>query len=804
MTGNEFQEYLKKSFMILDGATGTELIKRGMPSGVCPELWVYEHPEAICDIHNAYIAAGSNIVYAPTFGGNRCKLAEFGLADRLGEIVTSLVKITKNNAGSRALVFGDIAPTGKFIEPSGELDFDEAVAIFREAAQAMKDGGADGFAIETMMDLQEARAALLGVREAAPDLPVIVTMTFESSRRTLTGNTPEAALVTLQALGADAFGCNCSTGPEEMAQVIAALKPYARIPLIAKPNAGLPRLENGKTCFSMDAKMFASYGKILADAGASIFGGCCGTTPEHIAALAGNIRDIPFQYTPAEYRSVVSSASRICEIGKKFVVIGERINPTGKKAFQAELRSGSLDMAMDFALQQSEAGAGILDVNVGLSGIDEKETMRKLVAKLCRSTGEVLCIDSTDPATVEAALRLYPGRALLNSISAEKNRLEKVLPIAAKYGAMLIALPLTDDGIPSGADGRMAAVDRIIAEAARYGYCEKDICVDALIMAVASDNQAAWSALEVISRCSERGLHTVCGLSNISFGLPERSLVNRTFLGMALGRNLSMAIANPLFPELMSMVIAADSLLGRDEKMNRLLEFSEKQKSGGTSGQISSQRSFALSPVEAVKDAVLRGDSDRIESRLQAALDAGNSPEYLLNEVMIPAITEVGKKYEEKKFFLPQLISGAEAMSRGSAFLEPLLISGGSQPEKKAKFIIATVKGDIHDIGKNIVATVLKNYGFEVIDLGKDVPPEVIIDRALAEKADLIGLSALMTTTMGAMKDTVELARRRGLTSLKFIVGGAVVDKEFADSIGAVYAADPMSAVNAAEALIAQ
>ena len=796
MTREEFRKLCTGNFTVLDGATGTELIKRGMPAGVCPELWVYEHPESICDIHNAYIAAGSNIVYAPTFGGNRIKMAEFGLADRRYEIVSSLVRTAKENAGNRALVFGDIAPTGRFVEPFGDLDFEEAVSIFKEAAIAMLDGGADGFAIETMMDIQEARAALFGVREAAPDMPVIVTMTFDQNGRSLSGSTPEAALITLQSSGADAFGCNCSTGPEEMAKNIAAMRPYAKIPLIAKPNAGLPKLVNGKTVFSLDAPAFGNFAALLASAGAQILGGCCGTTPAHISALAGKLQDLaPLPVSP-ENHAVVSSAGKIRQIGKSFTIIGERINPTGKKAFQAELREGKLDMMMDFALQQIDAGAQILDVNMGLSGIDERDMMRKAVCRLVKSAAVPLCIDSTDPETVEAALRIYPGRALLNSISAEKERLEKVLPIAARYGAMIIALPLTDNGIPESAADRMAAVDTIIAEAAKYGYSTNDIAVDALIMAVASSPEAAKTALEVIRICSAENINTVCGLSNVSFGMPDRQLLNRTFLGLALGNGLAMAIANPLSVEIMTMVKAADALLARDPKMAEYTAFA-----AGNNVE-KSVAPAALSPSEAVKMCILRGDESGITGRIDAALQAGLAPEAILNEILIPAITEVGEKYEKKEFFLPQLTAGAEAMSKAAAYLEPMLAGKTDDGTQKVKFILATVQKDIHDIGKNIVAVVLKNYGFEVIDLGKDVPPEVIIDTAVKENVKFVGLSALMTTTMGSMKETLELARKRGLDDIHFIVGGAVVDENFAREIGAIYAADPMSAVNAVKTIL--
>ena len=793
MTGNDFRELCNRKFLVLDGATGTELAKHGMPAGVCPEKWVCDHPQSICDIHNAYIAAGSDIVYAPTFGGNRLKLAEFGLDGELFEIVSTLCRTAKNNAGNRALVFGDIAPTGRFVEPFGDLPFEDAVAIFKEAALAMLDGGVDGFAIETMMDLQEARAALLGVREAAPGLPVIVTMTFDASGRTLTGSTPEAALITLQALGADAFGCNCSTGPQEMAAVIGRLKQFARIPLVAKPNAGLPKLENGKTVFSMDAGKFASFAADLTSAGAVILGGCCGTAPEYIASLSSALQKIPFTAPCFAPGGVVSSAAEICEFGKRFTIIGERINPTGKKALQAELREGKLDMVMDFAIQQQAAGAQLLDVNMGLSGINETEMMRKAVCRLVRSITLPLCIDSTDPETVEAALRIYPGRALLNSISAENGRIEAIMPIAARYGAMFVALPLTSDGISDDPQERMAVADKIIAAAAGYGYTPADIVVDAMIMAVAVDPQAAVAALGVVRCCQERNLRTVCGLSNISRRAADRKLLNLTFLGMLTGQGLSAAIADP--QEIMPTVKAAEALLGKDAQM---LDYTAFATNADLAGQIPLDE---LPPPEAVRECVLRCDSDRIIKYIDLALANGSAPELLLNEALIPAITTVGEKYEKKEFFLNQLTGAAEAMSRGAEYLESMLTAADNGGKQKIKFILATVKGDIHDIGKNIVGVVLKNYGFEVIDLGKDVPPEVIIDTAVAQNVKLIGLSALMTTTMKAMGETVALAKSRNLHDLHFIVGGAVVDADFAAEIGAVYAADPMGTVNAANKL---
>ena len=798
MTRNEFRQLAYRG-LVLDGATGTELAKLGMPSGVSPELWIYENPSAIERVHNAYIAAGSKIVYAPTFGGNSCKLDEFGIADRQEEIIGSLMRTTKANASKQgAWVFGDIAPTGRFVEPYGDLPFEEAVAIFRQLASILAANGADGFAIETMMDLQEARAALLGCREAAPELPCIVTMTFEESGRSLTGVEPVSALVALQVLGADAFGCNCSTGPGDMAKVVEKLLPYAKIPLIAKPNAGLPRFENGRTVFPMGAEEFAGYVPELLEKGAVILGGCCGTTPQHIKSLADRLKNETIPAKPAPKEGVISSVSQYREVYSDgpFVLIGERINPTGKKALQAELREGKTDMVFEFAVQQTSAGADVLDINMGLSGIDEKEMMKKALSRVLLSTSAILCIDSTDPETVEAALRFYPGRALFNSVSLEKNRIEKILPIAAKYGAMPVLLPLTDEGIPRTADERMRVVDLILEETSKFGYTSADVCIDALIMTVSADSSAALTALEVISRCSERKLNTVCGLSNVSFGLPARQLINKAFLGMAMGRGLNMAIANPLFTDIVDMINARNVLTANDKDFAAFI--GKYAENASEKAVVAKQE---LSPVEALRSAVMQGNTPKMPELAARCLESGSSVQDLIDKILIPAITEVGDKYSRKEYFLPQLIRSAEAMQSAMAYLEPLMASSNGSGRTKTQVIIATVKGDIHDIGKNIVAVMLKNYDFDVIDLGKDVPAELIIDTAVEKNIKVILLSALMTTTMGNMKEVVDLAVSRGLNDLKFIVGGAVVDEEFAKSIGATYGNTPMDSVRAAQKL---
>lgn len=797
MSRKKFNDLINKKVVLVDGATGTEFIKRGMPQGVSPELWALENLDAVHEIHNAYIDAGSDIVYIPTFGGNRLKLDEFGLADRVYEMNCSLAKAVKKNIGGRALAFGDIAPTGKFVEPFGDLAFEDAVDIYKEQVKALLDGGVDGFAIETMMDIQETRAAVLAVKESC-DLPVIVTMTFESNTRTLTGNDPLSALITLQALGIDAFGCNCSTGPEDMIGVIKSIKPYAKIPLLTKPNAGMPKLVCGETVFDMGADEFAGHVDELVEAGANIIGGCCGTTPEHIKAQADAARGLKPVQPLVKAVSAVSAPHVACLLGQDqpFRVIGERINPTGKKKLQEELREGKFGMVRQYAAEQLSGGADILDVNMGLSGIDEKAMMLDVVSLLAQGTALPLCIDSTDSEVIEAALRLYPGRALVNSISAEKDRLEKTLPIAAKYGAMFILLPLDDAGIPETAEGRVALSQKIFSEAQKYGYQREDIVLDALIMTVSSNQSAAKVSLDLIEWASrEFKVSTVCGLSNVSFGMPERQWINAAFLGMALGRGLNMAIANPSSEILMSLIAGGDVLAERDRKMHRYVEkFSGVEKTVQTTKK-------NIDPAQRVFNCVVEGHDDTISEAIAEALAAGIQAKTLVDDCLIPAINKVGDLYDSKKYFLPQLIMGADAMRKAFEVLEPHLAEGsGHEKGKKAVVIMATVEGDIHDIGKNIVSLMLRNYGFEVVDLGKDVSAPRIINAAKEHKAQIIGLSALMTTTMIKMEEVVKLAKAEKLTNVKIMIGGAVVDQNYADQIGAdAYAVDAMESVRLAK-----
>lgn len=800
MNKEQFFSFLKDNIMILDGATGTELQKRGMPKGVCPEKWVIENPEVIIKVQRGYIDAGSNAVYTCTFGGNRIKLEEFGLGDKTVEINAQLARLSRKAVGDKGFVVGDLAPTGQFVRPFGDMPFETCVEVYKEQVKGLLEGGVDFFVVETMMDIQEARAALIAVKESC-DLPVCVSMTFDENGQTLMGTDPITALITLQSLGADAVGCNCSTGPKDMLKIIKTMKPYAKVPLIAKPNAGLPKLIDGQTFFDMGAEEFGTYVEEFAKSGVNLFGGCCGTSPLYIEEIKKNIKGLKPLKIKAENISAVTSARSTVVLGfnQSTAVVGERINPTGKKKLQEELREGKTSEVRRFAVEQLEKGAKILDVNVGMPGIDEKETMVKIIELLVPMVDAPLCLDSSSPEVLEAALRIYPGRALINSISAEKVKLEKLLPVAAKYGAMFILLPLSDEGVPATAEERYTVIKTVFESAAKYGYEKNDIVVDGLVMTVSSDQKAAIETLKVIDWCTNTfGCGTILGLSNVSFGLPERNWVNSAFLAMAMGRGLTMAIMNPSSEALMSIKMAGDVLTAKDKNSLKYIEyFGNSTNVKPTQAQNSEQ-----TVTERIYGAVVGGDRENIRAYIEAGLKEGLEPSYIVDKFLIPAITHVGDLYDKKEYFLPQLIQSAEAMKEAFGYVEPMLKKDGVQEKAKAGIVIATVKGDIHDIGKNIVGLMLKNYGFEVYDLGKDVSAEEIINVAKEKKVRIIGLSALMTTTMMEMKTVIELAKREGLTA-RFMVGGAVVTESFAKEIGADgYSEDAYSAVKLANRLL--
>ena len=705
--------------------------------------------------------------------------------------------------------------TGEQLYPLGDLMFEDLVDVYKEQAKIIAEAGADLFVVETMMSLQECRAAVLAIREVC-DLPVMVSLTYNEDGRTLYGTDPVTAVVVMQSLGADAVGMNCSTGPEAMLEPIAKMAEYATIPLLAKPNAGMPELIDGQTVFNVEPEEFAEVGKKLVEEGAAIIGGCCGTTPEHIRALKEAVKGIPVKAPLQTKRRMLTSERKAVEItlDGRFMVIGERINPTGKKKLQAELKEGSLNLVRTMALEQEENGASILDINMGMNGIDEKEMMLRTIYEVTSTVDCPLCIDSSHVDIIEAALRIYPGRALINSISLEKEKFEKLLPIAKKYGAMFILLPLSDEGLPKDSAEKHGIIRTIMDEAVRIGMAKEDIIVDGLVATIGANPNAALECFETFSYCkNELELPTACGLSNISFGLPERTYVNTAFLTMAIANGLTMAIANPSQELLMNAAFASDMLLNKKESDIRYIErmnfLSEKyagmervmvQKTpAGTSaagGEIRKE-----STGSGVFQAVLKGNKEHILEEVKKMLDGGAKPDEIINEHLIAAINEVGELFDKKKYFLPQLISSANTMKLAIEYLEPMLER--SNTEAMATIVVATVEGDIHDIGKNLVVLMLKNYGYHVIDLGKDVPADVIVDTAMNEGAKVIGLSALMTTTMMRMKDVVELAKEKGCTA-KIVIGGAAITESFSDEIGADgYSKDAAECVKLVERLLA-
>lgn len=839
MTTQELYSLMNTSPLYLDGATGSNLQKAGMPSGICPEMWILKHPDILIDLQKQFLEAGTQILYAPTFSGNRLKLKEYGLDEYIVEMNTQLVDLSRQAiaaSGKQAYIAGNLTMTGESLAPMGSLELETLIDIYKEQAQILLDAGADLFVVETMMSLAETRAALIAIKEIC-DLPVITSMTFNEDGRTLYGTDPKTAVVVLQSLGADVIGVNCSTGPEEMTEIVRLMRHYANVPILAKPNAGLPKLIDGETVYDMTSDEFASFGPALIEAGASVLGGCCGTTPEHIAKLVAATKDMTPQPVNTTIYRVLASERKTQEIdiNGRFLVIGERINPTGKKKLQASLREGDLDLVTDMAEQQEAMGADILDINMGMNGINEKEMMLKAIDTVTMTTSLPLCIDSSHVDIIETALRHYPGRALINSISLETEKFEKLLPIARKYGAMFILLPLSDEGIPETIEKKKEIIHTIMDRALSLGLRKEDIVVDGLVATVGANKRAALETLETISYCkNELGLATVSGLSNISFGLPNRAYVNGAFVTMAIQNGLTMAIANPSSEVMMSLAYASDLLLNKEESDIRYIErmaqvaaakeeaeaaqaalraagndsavnFTGKNDDNAKNSRTSEKSASknAAKNGSAVFQCVLKGNKKSIINEAKAELDKGRLPGDIINEDLIPAINEVGDLFEKKTYFLPQLISSAEAMKTAIEYLEPMLSTDdGDGP--KTTIVIATVEGDIHDIGKNLVALMLKNYGFRVIDLGKDVSREIIVQTAIDENADFIALSALMTTTMMRMKDVVELVHEKHLKT-KVIIGGAVITQSFADEIGADgYSKDAAEAVKLVQRLIGE
>ncbi len=810
MNKQEFRALIQKNPIFLDGATGSNLQKRGMPTGVCPEQWILENRDIMIALQRSFVDAGSNIVYAPTFTANRIKLREYGLEEQIRQMNLDLVALSKEAVGDKAYVAGDLTMTGEQLAPMGHLDFEELIDIYKEQIGYLIEAGVDLLIVETMMSLQETRAALIAAKETC-ELPVMVTMTFESDGRTLYGTDATTAAVVLESLGADAIGTNCSTGPDKMADVVRRMAEVTTVPIIAKPNAGLPSLDSdGNTVYDMGAEEFGTCMKILVEAGASIVGGCCGTTPGHILKTKESVGNMQILHREAPKKRFLTSERKTVAFGldDNFIIVGERINPTGKKKLQEQLRAGSMDMVVDFAEEQEACGAGILDINMGMSGIDEKAMMLKTLDTLGGITNLPLSLDSSHVDVLEAALRRYPGRALINSISLEKVKIDNLLPIAKKYGAMFVLLPLSDKGLPENTEEKISIIEEVQARAYEIGMRKEDIIVDGLVATVGANKNAAIETLETIRYCKENNLATICGLSNISFGLPERSFVNTTFLTMAIQAGLTMAIANPSQELLVSCAFASDLLLNKEGADLRYIELMDAVKAKREAlGQLptansgihinmagSKQDSGSVTVTDKLYADVLKGNGGAVVEDTKKALAEGHEAKDLLDNVLLCAINEVGELFDKGKYFLPQLIASAEAMKASIEYLEPMLAKGQSAKEMPT-VVIATVEGDIHDIGKNLVALMLKNYGFKVIDLGKDVPKERIIEAAREHNAQVIALSALMTTTMQQMRHVIDYAKECDMPA-KIIVGGAVITQEYADEIGADgYSKDAADAV---------
>ena len=838
MTREEFITLSKDHILYLDGATGSNLVKAGMPSGVCPEQWILEHQDVMLQLQKDYVQAGTNILYAPTFTANRVKLAEYHLEKNMTSMIRDLVAISKKAAestpGHPVYVAGDLTMTGEQLKPMGKIELETLIDIYKEQILCLVDAGADLLVVETMMSLAETRAALIAAKEVC-DLPVIATLTFEADGRTLFGTDAKTAAIVLESLGASAIGANCSTGPAQMESIISEMVSHTRIPVIAKPNAGLPFLdENGTTCYNMEAEEFAEEMEVLVNAGATILGGCCGTTPEFIRQIHerfGTDAKVAASRRPDGIRYLTSERiTHSFGLDDGFFVVGERINPTGKKALQAQLREGSFEKVIQFAEEQEACGAKVLDINMGMSGIDEKASMLRALEEVSGVTNLPLSLDSSYVEVLEAALRNYPGRALVNSVSLETEKFEKLLPIVAKYGAMFILLPLSDAGLPKDIEEKKEIIHKIYDRALSLGMCKEDIVVDGLVATVGANPKAALETLETIRYCKENGFATICGLSNISFAMPERSFVNTAFLTLAIQAGLTMAIANPSQELLMSCALAADLLLNKEEAALRYIEYAggvrerreEKEAElakklallenqgttakTGTAGNAAKETTTDNGPQinemqDKLKTAVLKGNRNGIVKITKEALESGEKPAELLNQVLLPAINQVGEFFDQGKYFLPQLIASAEAMKNSIEVLEPLLQTGGTGEEMPV-VVIATVEGDIHDIGKNLVALMLKNHGFHVIDLGKDVPQAKILESAKEHHAEFIALSALMTTTMQRMREIVAAAKEEGITA-KIIIGGAVITQEYADEIGADgYSKDAADAVKLAKSLM--
>lgn len=778
---SNIRDLLGKQLLFFDGATGTQLQARGLKPGEIPEFWNFTHPDIVGAVHKAYYDAGSNIVKSNTFGANRVKLNNPIFS--IKEIIKAAVDIAKKAADGRENKFValNMGPTGKLLAPYGDLPFEEAVSAFGEMARYGEEAGADLVLIETMSDIYEIKAAIIGCKENC-SLPIFVTMTFDEGGKLLTGGTVAAAVAMCEALGVEAVGFNCGLGPKQVQKLLPEMLAGCNLPIITNPNAGLPVERDGKTCYDVEPDEYAEMMYEMVQQGVSIAGGCCGTTPAHIIRLIEKCKNLPAGGYRNNNNTVISSYGRAVNISEGPVIIGERINPTGKKRLKEALQNSDLDYICRLGLEQINAGSHILDVNVGTNGVNEPEMIAKVIPALQAITDTPLQIDSSNFEAMEKALRCYNGKPMLNSVNGKEESLEKVLPLAKKYGAVVVALCLDDSGIPDTAEGRIAIADRIIARAAEYGIPSGDIVVDPLALTISTDAKNAATACEVIRAMKARGMNTVMGVSNISFGLPGRDAVNSTFFSIALAAGLSCGIINPQSKAMMDAYYGYRALAGYDEGCKEYVaRYADAPKAQAT-----------IVTEIGLYDAIVKGLLDASKKAAAEELAKGVAPLDIINQKMIPALDFVGHGFENKTMFLPQLLMSADAAKAAFDVIRESVGAGEAQGET---VIIATVHGDIHDIGKNIVKVLMENYGYKVIDLGKDVPVETIVSTAEQTGAKAVGLSALMTTTVAAMEETIKALRVK--CDCKIVVGGAVLTEDYAQAIGAdYYAPNAVSAVN--------
>ncbi|MBP2642346.1 MAG: metH 2 [Firmicutes bacterium] len=785
---------------IFDGAMGTMLQENGLPPGYCPELWNVEHPEKVTAVHKRYVESGADIIETNTFGANRIKLSHYHLSEEVTKLNLAAVKAARDACGPNTKIAGSVGSTGKFIAPLGDLPFETAYNVFLEQVSALDEGGVDYISIETFLDIQEMRAALLAAK-AATTKPIICQLTFSEDGRTVTGTDPATAAVILEALGADIIGANCSLGPDQFINIIKTMASHCQVPLSAQPNAGIPELINGQTSFPMGPKEFASWATKLIDAGASYIGGCCGTTPAHIKEIRAAISGHVPSHRPATIsHTALASRSKVVFLGEGLptAIIGERINPTGRKALAADIKAGNFSTIKKEALDQVKAGAHILDVNMGVPGIDQAATMRQVIGDLSLLVNVPLAIDTTDAATLEAGLRIYPGRALINSITAEPERLEEFLPLAKKYGAAILCLPIAAAGVPTSVEERLQIAGTIVNKALDAGLRTKDLLLDALVMTIAADATAAQQTLETLRQYRRTfGFPTVMGLSNISFGLPRREQINSAFYAMAIASGLDAPILNPYNQEMVDMRNAAAALLGHDPSGHH---YSLTYAASAPITQTPEKNSQPNNPLSAAKQAIINGEKEAVPELIRTCLASGHTPLEITNEALTAAMNEVGVAFGKGRCYLPQVMLAAETMR--AAFLTIKEAIPAHETISAGTIILATVQGDIHDLGKNIVSALLENNGFTVIDLGKDVSPDTIIQAAEKHKPDIIGLCALMTTTMPQIDETISILKKKSIPA-KTIVGGAVLTAEYAEQAGAdAYAPDGIAAVNIVKHLL--